>query len=264
MLAPWGVELGFVPLMDSASDCSQSSRSQEPVRQCGDHCVWEVDGLLSVYSEPVPVRGGRAVIGMKGGPAPGGMGGATVGVMDQPRWDPPQAHRDRGLLGKEAPLAAPPLTCHLTIVLSLWGNLGLFPKYSYLRHFTLQLLQVVLHSQQPSYPQACSSNPILQHSAPAHISRLVSQAGENRAVAWTICICLILSCLPTDWLLCFPPSLQSSFPILAGLPLGWGDSTRCGTFPSAPALGCRSLSASTFFFSPLSSYPVMWRSLLFF
>lgn len=112
---------------------------------------------------------------------------------------------------KEAAMVTPPLTCHLAIVLSLCGSLGLLPKYSRLWHSTPSTPPGCL--TQLSYPQICSPSPMLQHSAPT----CVFQAVVCGAVAQTICICLILSCL-TDWLLYFPPSLHISFPVPAGLP----------------------------------------------
>ena len=52
------------------------------------------------------------------------------------------------------------------------------------------------HSQQQFSPWACSPIPTLQLPAPLHICEHTSQSRLHRAVVWTICVVLTLSCLP--------------------------------------------------------------------
>ena len=122
-------------------------------------------------------------------------------------------------------------------------------------------------SQQQSSPWVCSPNPTFMHPAPVHTNRYMSQAGTCRAVAWTICICLIQFCLPQTscWVLLQRP-LNSLF-CLNWSPHNWEGFPRCGnlSFPSAPHLqGCRfhpAFSPLLFFFF-LSSYLVKLESFL--
>ena len=87
-------------------------------------------------------------------------------------------------------------------------------------------------SQQQSSPWVCSPNPTFEHPAPVHINRYMSQAGTCRAMAWTICVCLILLRLPQTscWAL-----LQWPLNILFCLnwsPHHWEGFPRCGNLSS--------------------------------
>lgn len=57
-------------------------------------------------------------------------------------------------------------------------------------------LRLSLCIQQQSSPQVCSPIPMFQLPDPVHTSRHISQAKARKAVAWTICVGLTLSCLP--------------------------------------------------------------------
>ena len=116
---------------------------------------------------------------------------------------PPSARRGKSQhMGKEAAMAA-----HSTIVLHFYGSQGFFCKHSCLQSSSLPSLQAV--SSQPTAvlsPSVCSPNTMFQLPAPFCTGGHTSQAWVCRAVAWTICVGLTLSCLPQTWLLCSPLS----------------------------------------------------------
>lgn len=61
-------------------------------------------------------------------------------------------------------------------------------------------------------PWVCSLSPTFQHPASTCIGGDKPQAWPCRAVAWTICVDLILSLLLTDWLLGSDPPKPLSWP----------------------------------------------------
>lgn len=77
-------------------------------------------------------------------------------------------------------------------------------------------------------------------------------------------LCMLPSVLPaTDSLLCFPLSIQSSFPLPAGVPTGEG-TLPCVTNPPLLQLPPWGAGPCFYLFFSLSSYVVTWRSLLSF
>ena len=109
----------------------------------------------------------------------------------------PNAHRGRGwCVKREAAMEALSFVCHSTVVLCFCGDLGFLHKHSWLWSSSLPSPQAV-----SSQPTAVTSLGLLSKphvpapSLSAHW-QTPSQPGVRRAVAWTICVGLTLSCLP--------------------------------------------------------------------
>lgn len=118
---------------------------------------------------------------------------STVQLRQGPPQEPAKA---RACAWNEAALAALPLACNLAMAPSLCGSLGILPEYS--QYGTLPSYSTRLSHTAYSHPIPTS---ILQAYVPSLSPDLchghASQARTLRVVAQIICVCLILSCLPS-------------------------------------------------------------------
>ena len=156
---------------------------------------WSGRVLAIRTCEPVRWQFGQACF-------PGGVGGraeeAMAGVHEPTLVGAlPSARGGRDwLMRREASMVALPFAHHSTMVLCFCGGPGFLNEHSRLQSPSLPSLQVL--SSQPIAVSSPSllSNPTFQPPAPMRTGIHTSQAGACTAVAQTICVGIILFCLP--------------------------------------------------------------------
>ena len=116
-----------------------------------------------------------------------------LGPASLPEWETLPGSAGAGAcMGKKAAVMVPPLAWRLASV-AIWDASLNIPGW--LWALSANPFRLLLHSQLQFSPWVCFLSTMFQPPAPTHIISLVSQSGTRRAVARTICVDLILSCL---------------------------------------------------------------------